>query len=67
MKKSDIITSFISGLLAILTIVIGLNVIPLDANGYAERSIDVAFILVLFIFFSAISVGILVGNAIVRD
>jgi len=64
MKKSDIITSFISSLLAILTIVIGLNVIPLDANGYAERSIDVAFILVLFIFFSAISVGILVGNAI---
>lgn len=67
MKKSDIITSVTSGLLAILTIVIGLNVIPLDANGYAERSIDVAFILVLFIFFSAISVGILVGNAIVRD
>jgi hypothetical protein len=67
MKKSDIITSVTSGLLAILTIVIGLNVIPLDAIGYAERSIDVAFILVLFIFFSAISVGILVGNAIVRD
>lgn len=64
MDRGDKIFSAIYGSLAILTMVIGLNVIPKDEQGYAERSIDVAFLVTLFSVLWSVPCGMLIGDAI---
>lgn len=62
-NKSELIFAYTCGVMGILTLVIGLNVIPKNAEGYAERTIDVAFIIVLFIVFWAAFAGTLIARA----